>query len=790
MRAGGRRRGTDPSATTSRRSRWTPDVLGVLWTVLAAVVVLAPALRPGVSLGPFALLAHAGLTSHAGIPVHNPSQSDQILFFSPMTDLAWQQVHSGHLPLWNPYNVLGTPLAFNWESAVFSLPLLISYLVHASFAYMVVVLVKLVIAGSGVYVCCRSLGLKPISSAFGGTLFELSGTIVHYSGWSIVGVECWYGWILGAAILLVKGRHRARDTVLLAVALAFAIYGGYPAGLLLIAIALLLFFLVFFLFRPTEIRSPFVPIANLAVAGVCGVALGAPLLLPGLQTVSNSARKFAPGSSAVYPVSHVANLLAAGLQGENFKTSAYLGVFAIVLAVVAARTMWKRPEVRGLTLVAVVSAFLTFFSPADRLLQSVPGGTSLHWDQAVGTLTLALALLAAIGFDHLRRDPLNQQATRWAFAVFAACGIVILAVFTADVLKLSAAVHLGGLFWPAVQVAFGLAVFGYLTFARPRGRPAWISTASFGRGMYGLVLTIETAFLITSGVSFWSLSSTFYSPTPAVQQLQAVVGDGIVGFGTCKGLGSSRPTAGTIGIRPDANIGYAVHEFAVYDPILPESYYRSWFALRGVHTPSSLSRLGIFCAPIFDSTEAKVYGVSFLLEPPGRPGPAGGVRALSLGGETLYRIPGAAQATTVPLSYYGVPIPTVFQGQPDPVVVHSPTSWSVVVKSKTPQFLRLRLSAVPGWHATIDGRGLPLGTWASGAMLDARVPAGTYVVRLQYWPSLFSTGIHIVLIAVLLMAVGVAVAWFRTRRMRASPHSNAKTEASPQLESDHAPNPT
>ena len=250
MRAGGRRRGAGPSPTTSRRPRWGPDVLGLLWTTLAAFAVLAPALRPGVSLGPFALLAHAGLTSHAGIPVHNPSQSDQILFFSPMTDLAWQQVHAGHLPLWDPYNVLGTPLAFNWESAVFSLPMLIGYLFHASFAYTVVVLVKLVIAGAGVYVCCRSFGLKPMSSAFGGTIFELSGTIVHYSGWSIVGVECWYGWILGLAVLLVKGRHRARDTVLLAIVIAFAIYGGYPAGLLLIAIALFVFFLIFFVFRP------------------------------------------------------------------------------------------------------------------------------------------------------------------------------------------------------------------------------------------------------------------------------------------------------------------------------------------------------------------------------------------------------------------------------------------------------------------------------------------------------------------------------------------------------------
>ena len=289
MRAGGGRRGVDPSATTLRRPRWVADLFGVAWTTLAALAVLAPALRPGVSLGPFSLLAHSGLTAHPGVGVHNQMQSDQVLLFAPMTNLAWQQVHSGHLPLWNPYNVLGTPLAFNWESAVFSLPVLISYLVHASFAYTVVVLVKLVIAGSGAYVCCRALGLRPISSALGGTAFELSGTILHYSGWAVSGVECWYGWIFGAAVLLIRGNHRARDTVVMAVAVAFAIYGGYPAALVFLAISLLLFCVVLLLFRPAGGRSRLVSLANLAVAGVCGLALGAPLLLPGWQTANGGA---------------------------------------------------------------------------------------------------------------------------------------------------------------------------------------------------------------------------------------------------------------------------------------------------------------------------------------------------------------------------------------------------------------------------------------------------------------------------------------------------------------------
>ena len=44
----------DSDRAVGRRA-WGRDVLGMAWTVAAAALVLLPALRPGVSLGPFDL---------------------------------------------------------------------------------------------------------------------------------------------------------------------------------------------------------------------------------------------------------------------------------------------------------------------------------------------------------------------------------------------------------------------------------------------------------------------------------------------------------------------------------------------------------------------------------------------------------------------------------------------------------------------------------------------------------------------------------------------------------------
>ena len=84
------------------RRRWLGDVVGVTVVVVAVLAVLAPALRPGVTLGPYDLLSRVGLTARPGVRVHSTFPSDQVLYFLPMLNLAWHQVHSGHLPLWNP----------------------------------------------------------------------------------------------------------------------------------------------------------------------------------------------------------------------------------------------------------------------------------------------------------------------------------------------------------------------------------------------------------------------------------------------------------------------------------------------------------------------------------------------------------------------------------------------------------------------------------------------------------------------------------------------------------------
>jgi hypothetical protein len=194
----------------------------------------------------------------------------------------------------------------------------------------------------------------------------------------------------------------------------------------------------------------------------------------------------------------------------------------------------------------------------------------------------------------------------------------------------------------------------------------------------------------------------------------------------------------SLGVLPEANILFGLHEFDFYDPILPRGYIRSWGQVS--RSAAGVPIYNSFCPALTTAAQARRFGVKFVLEASGAGGPTGALFDGHVGNENLYRIPDSADATLTSVTPGNALPPADAAGTPVTVTQPSSSSLRITTDSHTNQVLRLRLTDEPGWNASIDGLPLKFEPFA-GVMIQARIPAGHHVIELHYWPSLFTAGL-------------------------------------------------
>jgi hypothetical protein len=588
-----------------------------------------------------------------------------------------------------------------------------------------------------------------------------------YLGWPIASVFSWTGWLLAAAILVIRGERRARYVALFALILALAVYAGQPDALTILLAGFAVFVVVLLGLRLFGVGPPgpvLRPLIDLALAGVAGLALAAPLLLPGVQVLGKSIRSQgggALGGRSAFSYFQIGHFLVSGLGGAYLPDSLYLGVIPVVFAITAIGLRRKQPEVITLVVLALVMGALCFVQPIITLAVSVPGLEAVRWPRAVVLVVLPVAVLGGLGLELLIRSPLQQSVRRWIGSGFLLTGVILLGFCLAGGGPLSpadASNRFRGLVWPAIEAAFGLAVAVGLRFNARRWDQGSRSRTMLGLGVSQwcaiVLLACETAFLVAAGSPLWDSSPSYLPVTSAEVALERAVGSSVVGFGSrqCE-------LTPSLGIRPDVNAMLGIQELAAYDPMMPVAYFDSWKAVTGQRPQDAgYKDFSTLCPAITTAAIARVYGVGFVLEAKGSHGPTGGVFDKHIGNEALYRIPDSGVATLTPTALAKETSDSVTV----PVTHPGPASWKLITHGTTTESLQLRLTDSPGWHATIDGRPLKLTTYQK-VMIQAQIPAGTHTVILSYWPGRFTSGIAVALCSVIALTLALLSGRLRKR---------------------------
>lgn len=353
-------------------------------------------------------------------PVWNGIPSDAVLNFYPWKLFGVRALESGTLPLWNPYQMSGTPFVANSQAGLFY-PFHLLFLLLPPFrAYALFIALHLLLAGLSMYAFLRTISASRIGSLIGGIAFMASpfliGNSEHLPHLSVM------VWL--PLIFILLDRMLDKRSIFYATTLGFVLGVQLLGGMFQFSFFVFLASFLYFLFRAAmllkaqpSLRRGILYLALMSVAMALGLSLAAVQLLPSLemsQFIVRAAEKplighfFMPYAMSF---SYLITLLEPNFVGPQSDLhplgsrliieSAYMGVFPLLAALVSLFNLRDRHSLFFL-LLALVAVCLALGTPVYQLFFLIPKFNTFRAPSRFLYLEVfALSVLAGLGFDHL-----------------------------------------------------------------------------------------------------------------------------------------------------------------------------------------------------------------------------------------------------------------------------------------------------------------------------------------------------------------------------------------------------
>jgi hypothetical protein len=393
------------------------NLVPLLCILLSIVLANLLPLLHVVTKNPLVLNASLNSGTHSvlpGKPYTDPNAGYTTQSLGHLAALDW--IH-GHVPWWNPFEGIGSPLAGEMQSGAFFPPTIL-LVFHDGLLYLQLALE--LVAGSSTYFLVRRLGVGRLFSTAAGTAFGLCGTFAWLAHAPIRPMALLPLCLLGVerAVDAANGQ-RAGGWHLLALALALSVLAGFPETTFLDATFVALW-AILRIFGPgrEEWRRL---LGKLSIGTLVGACLSGPLIiafadyLPYANTgghtggLSHTAVRSTGLVQLILPYS-LGPLGAFGpARGTRFPlfpgTPGYLPVTLIAAGLVGLLGQRHRVLRLGLAGWIAICLLRTYgFLPVMQVLAHVPGiRQTAFYLWADPSWELAVVVLAALGLDDIAR---------------------------------------------------------------------------------------------------------------------------------------------------------------------------------------------------------------------------------------------------------------------------------------------------------------------------------------------------------------------------------------------------
>ncbi len=406
-----------------------PTLAAAAVYALLSVLMVGQGLVPGRTLsGSDSLLSSVPWQSSkpASVPGlgTNFELADASNVFGPMLRYTRSQLPG--IPLWNPYIMAGRPLLADGQSAVFSPFSVPSYVLPFWKSLAVAAILKLFLAGFGVYVLGRVLGMRFGGALLSGVVFAFGTFFVVWLAWPLTSVYAFIPWTLALTELLI--RRPGRLTVAgLAAVVGLQFLGGHPES----SFHLLFVTVVFFVFRSLlfrrrrglDVRALARPTLAFAIALIAGAGLAALVLAPFAEFVLHSgdlAHRL-QSSAGYWPRKYLGALFLHDYWGrptqvdlESFMQVRgwYAGAATLMLAAAALILRRSAERIALVVFAAFCVCMVVGIPPVFGLVSRLPGFNAAHNERLLIYVLLSLALLAGWGLDDLSSVALPRRVSR------------------------------------------------------------------------------------------------------------------------------------------------------------------------------------------------------------------------------------------------------------------------------------------------------------------------------------------------------------------------------------------
>lgn len=523
------------------------------------------------------------------LPVKNASLSDVVSQIIPWKLFNAQELKAGRIPVWNPYNLGGTPQLGNWQSGVFYPTTLLFLVLPDMIAWSFHVLLQPLLAGIFMLLFLRSLSLSQIPSLLGAVVFAYGGFMTSWLEWGTLGHAILW---LPLALFSIEKSPSSKFNLLAIFSLTMSLLAGHPQTSIYVILTTVGYYLYIYTGKIAN-QSLFLSSCFLFLAPLL---LASPQIFPSIQVYMESAKSLIDGSgwakSFLIKPENLLTMFSPDFFGNPVtrnnwgsfsyvEMQGYAGIAAILLSLFAVMSI-KRPGppagrpglIKFFILLIVIALIFAVDNPISRLLINLkmPIISGSSPSRLIGIAGFGLAALAAFGLDIISKTG-RKKLLRPALSILILLAVVFAGMWIWTFISTNpgAPVTRRNLIFPSIILGTVIIINIGIRIISKRNYTLLIT-------FYFLLSTLDL-FRFHHKFTPFSLKEYWYPDVPVLSEITKRTGRVFGGF------------------EGNMNIQYKIRTIEGYDPLINKNIIKMTFA------PEELSKKNRIVSPDFPKGE-------------------------------------------------------------------------------------------------------------------------------------------------------------------------------------------